>query len=273
MAVSLTFAPGVCMKIANKLSVTILVIALVGVPQLLARSEGYLAASDFDVMSILQPAPTIGSIRYETDRQIFRQTRALQDTPRWAMAVNDVHTDTTSLMHDFSCAVGVNLTTGAAPALAQLLDRASTDTRYQTSSAKDRFKRLRPFLIDQGPICEPRIDVAGTFDYPSGHTTLGWTWATILAELVPERAQQILSRGRAYGESRIVCGVHNASAVEAGRLSAASTLSVVRASVDYQRDFRLAKDEMSGLKRTLSSPSTEVCAEEQNLVNMDILKN
>jgi acid phosphatase (class A) len=90
---------------------------------------------------------------------------------------------------------------------------------------------------------------------------------------VPERAQQILSRGRAYGESRIVCGVHNASAVEAGRLSVAATLSVVRASGDYQRDFRLAKDEMNGLKQTLSSPSPEVCTAEQNLVNMDILKN
>jgi acid phosphatase (class A) len=30
----------------------------------------------------------------------------------------------------------------------------------------------------------------------------------ILAELAPERATPILNRGRAYGESRVVCGVH-----------------------------------------------------------------
>jgi acid phosphatase (class A) len=261
------------MKQTAKLLAALLLLSFAGASQLVARSEGYVKVGDFDLMPVLQPAPSVGSIRYEMDRQVFRQTRSLQDTPRWTMAVNDVHTDTTSLMHDFSCAVGLNLSVDAAPALTRLLSRASTDTRNQTNSVKDRFKRLRPFLIDQGPICEPASDVAGTFDYPSGHTTLGWTWATILAELVPERAQEILSRGRAYGESRIVCGVHNASAVEAGRLSAASTLSVVRASAEYQSDFRLAQEEMRDLKRTLSAPSPEICSTNQKLVNMNILKN
>ena len=45
---------------------------------------------------------------------------------------------------------------------------------------------------------------------------MGWAWALILSELAPDRADAILARGLAYGESRAVCGVHYASDVEAG---------------------------------------------------------
>ena len=47
----------------------------------------------------------------------------------------------------------------------------------------------------------------------------------ILAELEPDRASDILVRARAYGESRVVCGVHNASAVEGGRIIAAAMVA------------------------------------------------
>jgi acid phosphatase (class A) len=38
-----------------------------------------------------------------------------------------------------------------------------------------------------------------------------------MAELAPDGATEILVRARAFGESRLVCGVHNLRAVEAGR--------------------------------------------------------
>jgi acid phosphatase (class A) len=44
--------------------------------------------------------------------------------------------------------------------------------------------------------------------YPSGHTAIGLAWALILCELFPENANLILDRGRAFGESRVVCNVH-----------------------------------------------------------------
>jgi membrane-associated phospholipid phosphatase len=31
--------------------------------------------------------------------------------------------------------------------------------------------------------------------YPSGHASIGWAWALALAELVPDRANAIFSRG------------------------------------------------------------------------------
>jgi acid phosphatase (class A) len=186
------------------------------------------------------------------------------------MAIGDVQTDNASMMRDFSCAVGLSLTPGTAPLLSRLLSKASADTAAQTHAAKELFRRPLPFTIDSGPICEPATDVEKGFDYPSGHTTRGWTWASVLAELLPDRALQILARGRAYGESRIVCGVHNASAVEAGRISAEATLMEVRATSDYRRDLETAREEINRLKTLRSAPPVQQCTAEERLVHMNI---
>lgn len=239
-----------------------------------SQARGYLAPEAFDILAVLPPAPEKGDPRYDADRQIFRQTRALVGTPRWEMATNDVRTGQADLMRDFSCALGVNLTPQNAPRVEALVARARIDTGRATGIAKDHYRRLRPFQIDRGNICQPASEIAGSFDYPSGHTTLGWTWAMLLAELAPDRATRILARGRAYGESRIVCGVHNASAVEGGRLSAAATLSAVRASPEFQSDFAAARAELASLRAsgTAGTPDATRCALEASLVTQPIFR-
>ena len=166
-------------------------------------ATGYLAPGAFDILTVLPPAPKPGDARATADRAIFRATRSLQDTPRWQMAVNDVDETPRALMRDFSCAADIVLTPANAPRTTELIERAVHDTARETSIAKNFYKRQRPFRIDAGAICQPASDLPTTsYDYPSGHTTRGWTWATLLSQIVPARASQILSRGRAYGESR-----------------------------------------------------------------------
>ena len=181
-----------------------------------ADRAGYLAPGSFDILPILEPAPVKGDARYDADRRIFRATRRLLDTPRGALAVNDVQRAPDAMLADFACALGASLTPNQLPRTVAVIERASVDTNAQKDRAKDFYKRTRPLFIDRGPACQPRAKLAKTFDYPSGHTTGGWTWALILADLAPERATAILARGRAFGQSRAICGAHNASAVEAG---------------------------------------------------------
>jgi acid phosphatase (class A) len=58
--------------------------------------------------------------------------------------------------------------------------------------------------------------------YPSGHATRGLAYAAVLAELVPERREALLERGRQVGVDRVIGGVHWPSDIEAGqRLGAA----------------------------------------------------
>ncbi len=233
-----------------------------------AGPSGYLATGAFDVRQVLPPAPVPGDPRAEADRAEFRALRKLEGTPRWAMATNDVRLSATDLGRDFSCSLGIALTPQDAPRTVALLRRAGIDTGRQTNAAKNFYRRPRPYHNDPGPVCEPVAELADSFDYPSGHTTLGWTWATILARLAPDRATAILARGRAFGESRAVCGAHNLSAVENGFLSASATLDAVAQAPAFQADLADAQREINALRADPKTqrPDPAACAAEAALV-------
>jgi acid phosphatase (class A) len=231
-----------------------------------AKPQGYLADGAFDILQVLPPAPTKGDARYAADRKVFKQTRKMIGTPRYQLATSDADFRQPALMRDFSCAVGVSLTPEDAPKTQALVDRAMIDTGSQMVRAKNFYKRLRPFKIDQGEICQPKSDLGDSYDYPSGHTTLGWTWAEILTDLLPERATQIGARGRAYGDSRFICGAHNMSAVEGGKLLAGATMTVIRTTPAYQADAAAARAELRGLIADPATPKPTGCDAEAKLI-------
>jgi acid phosphatase (class A) len=248
----------------------VLAVLVFALPGAAGPKIGYLKPGAIDVLAVLPPAPVPGDPRYDSDRAIFQKTRKLIGTPRWEMATNDAQYGDAAMLHDFSCAAGVTLTPKNAPKLSALLDRAGRDTQKQTNLAKNTYKRLRPFQIDDGEICQSKDDLTNSFDYPSGHTTGGWTWAMVLSDVLPARATAILARGRAYGESRIVCGAHNASAVEAGRLSATVTLEAVRSTAAYRKDVKAARAEMRALLKSRQARKPQACEAEAALVSQSI---
>lgn len=234
-------------------------------------AEGYLAPGAIDLLAILPPAPVKGEIRYQTDRRVFRAMRRLIGTTRWDYAIRDVPTTSADVMRDFSCAAGLPLSPEALPATYRLLANADTDTRRANNLAKDHYRRLRPFLIDHGDYCDKSKDIATSYDYPSGHTTRGWTQGLVLAGLIPERATPILRRARAYGESRLVCRVHNASAVEAGRVGATATMSAVRETAGFQADLAAARAELQAARTTLPPLDPAKCADEERVLGPSVL--
>lgn len=248
----------------------IAIIALAPALLIAQARSGYLPSGTIDITKILLPAPTTGDARYDADRKIFKATRRWVGTPRWDLATADVGTKVENMGHDFSCAVGVTLTPQDAPKTFALIAKAGVDTGTQSGAAKDYFKRLRPFQIDQGRICQPAEQLKNSFDYPSGHTTWGWTWGSLLAELAPDRATAIMARARAFGESRIVCGVHNASAVEAGRITSAATLTAVHAQPAFQADLAAARAELNALRADPATPKPQQCGAEAALVAQSI---
>ena len=248
------------------------------VPVLLAAAgaqaptpQGYIAPGAIDLPRILPPAPVKGDIRYETDRKVFRAMQHRVGSPRWAYATSDVKYDTPSMLKDFSCAAGVVLSEQGVPATFRLLSMASVDTSRANNAAKEYWQRLRPFWIDRGKTCEGLDTLGRSFDYPSGHTTKGWTLGLILAELLPDRVGPILSRARAYGESRIVCGVHNASAVEAGRLGATATMTAVRVTPAFRADLEAARIELAQARLVQPRPDATQCAADDAVLGPSVL--
>jgi acid phosphatase (class A) len=230
------------------------------------KAAGYLvpgAAKEF--LTVIPPSPHTGDVRHEYDHSIFRATRSLEGTPRWKLAQQDSTSSTNGLLQGFSCAMGLELTSQNAPRLAGLLTRLSADSGTVVGSLKGEYKRSRPFLSESGNICIARSpDLVDSYDYPSGHATIGWLAGLVLAEMAPDRTGPILTRARAYGESRVVCGVHTASAVDAGRTLASAILVALQSSQTYRDDFAAAKKEVEALRKSASQESS-TCAAERSL--------
>ena len=239
--------------------------ALMGVvaPAQTPSFAGYLGPDRApEMVKILPPVPSDGSPQDLADRAIFRSTRALKGSPRWVMAKNDVDTTIPAMLRDFSCAAGVALTEANAPRLRALLIKMSVDLRPAVDGPKVFFQRKRPFQVDEGDVCvENTQSLAGSADYPSGHATWAWAIGLILAEIEPSRATQVLNRARAFGESRVVCGVHNASAVSAGRTDGAALIAALHGDAVFRSDLDAARTEMTG-HRGAPAPGVEMCEAE-----------
>lgn len=216
-----------------------------------------------DSLALLPPPPAEGSPRAAADLETYRATRALRDTPRWRLATQDAELRFPAAAATFQCALGAPVTAERTPHLNMVLRRTLADAGLATYRAKDHYNRTRPFVAMKESSCsaaeEPRLVKDGS--YPSGHAALGWAWGLVLASVAPERADALLQRAYAFGQSRVICGVHWQSDVEAGRLVAAATVARLHADPVFRAQMAAAGEEVTrGLSK--NAPAQASCAAE-----------
>lgn len=144
-----------------------------------------------------------------------------------------------------------------------LLHRSFTDAIISTLKAKSQYKRIRPFVVHNTSTCSPgwEIELRKDGSYPSGHSAIGWTWALILSEIDPEHGDAILSRGRAFGESRLACNVHWQSDVNAGQFMASAVVARLHTSPAFLADINAAKAEIAAARKKGLKPARNCAAE------------
>jgi acid phosphatase (class A) len=154
----------------------------------------------------------------------------------------------------FSCAAGVTLSAETTPTIHTLMRRAAADLSLSTNAVKAAFQRERPFMSNGAPICTPDWEAVlrGNGSYPSGHSATGFGIGLVLAEVFPDRASALVARGRAYGQSRVVCNVHWLSDVEEGRVIAAATVARLHADPGFAADLARAREEAAALPRAVA---------------------
>ena len=217
----------------------------------LGTLQGYLDPKAIpNSLALIPPPPAPGSAALALDEEIARNTFALRNTPRFALAAADFDLKLPHFVNDFSCALNAQITKEDCPYLYNLLCRSFSDIGMSTYAAKNYYKRARPFQQNGEPLAVPeaRSFLEKDPSYPSGHTALGWGFALILSELAPERADEILARGRAFGESRIVCNHHWFSDVVWGRAMGAATVARLHADPTFRADIEAARAEMTAIR-------------------------
>jgi acid phosphatase (class A) len=222
------------------------------------RAAGYLA-KPLDSAALLPRPPADGSAAQALDMQIDLADLALQGTDRWKLAGSDADLSFPHAAGVFSCALDAPVTPSDIPRLYKMLQRVATDAGASTRTAKDRYRRPRPFMLNHAPTCFPAADDAlrTSGSYPSGHTAIGWAWALVLTEASPGQGEAILARGRAFGESRLVCNVHWDSDVIEGLFMGAATVARLHAEPEFLADLEAAKAELTAARAKNLPPQSD----------------
>jgi acid phosphatase (class A) len=223
--------------------------------------RAYLAAPGVSHTDFIA-APRAGSVEEKADRSYFRETRGLEKSARWPLAVSD---SGRGILKAFSCAAGIALDNENASALVTLLSRYRTDLINATRIA-EAARTPRPYERDKGAVCIADKPLATAIGTPAIQSAWGWTVAMLISEGLPDRTAQLMARGRAYGESAAVCGFASASEVRGGRDLAAAMLARARGEPAFRDDVEKARAQLAALRNSGTAPVPTDCgAEAQQL--------
>lgn len=227
-------------------------------------APGYLNPADLPLrLALLGAPPKPDSAALARDEEARRAALALRGTAREALAATDAELSFPGPANTFSCAMGTQISEKTTPHLYTLMQRTLTDAGGSTYAGKNAYNRTRPFVVHDEGTCrkdmEPLLRTDGS--WPSGHSAAGWAWGLILGEVNPARATELMTRGLAYGQSRVICNAHWQSDVDAGRIMGAATVASLHSNPAFLKDLAAAKKEIQAAQKAGNTP-TENCAAE-----------
>lgn len=212
----------------------------------------FLQEGDVPNSYLLLPAPPdANSITFLNDQARYAWGKTQRNTERGAVASADANVEGNGVPAAFSEAFGVEICEDTPEILKLVIGMREDAGDLGTREAKNYYNRQRPFSFYDEMTCNPaqQEELSTNGSYPSGHTSIGWATALVLAEINPERQNEILKRGYEMGESRVICGYHFQSDVDAGRITGAVTVARLHADPAFQEQLAKAKAEFKKLKK------------------------
>ncbi len=202
-----------------------------------------------DSLKLDPPPPARGSIDEKRDIAAQKAAIKLQGTPRFALAARDADLTSAQATGAFSCAAGMTISASTTPKIDTLMRRLTRDYGFASVPTKLKYGRTRPFVINGKPTCTPKseAELKANGSYTSGHAGIGWGWGLVLAEVFPDRAAEVVVRGRAFADSRRVCNVHWLSDTEQGQVVASAVFARLHAEPAFRADVDAAREEAKAL--------------------------
>lgn len=181
---------------------------------------------------------------------------------QWGREMREYQTVSEQALYDESASLddvyegilGVKLTEETTPEIMLLLQRAISDAHAANKKVKDEYKRVRPFAQFKEESLKPEEDEeeAGTYSYPSGHSSRGWMSAFVFATIAPELAEDLFCRAREYALNRVICGHHWKTDVDASLMLSAGLFSTIVCTNAYQAQLVKARAEYKAIKEGLA---------------------
>jgi acid phosphatase (class A) len=216
------------------LTVAILALSLTG-PAL--ADTTFASRASVDLVRVLPPPPSEGSDAQKRDLQAVLDAQAKRSPEQTAQKESDL-----TVFNQFASVLGSGFSAQNLPKTAVFFGHGYDDAIDILGAAKAKWKRPRPFLAS--PEVHPAGERPKSASYPSGNSLLGYLYAILLADILPEKRDAIFAKGLDIGDARVVAGVHYPTDVAAGRLAAVEIVNALTRSPAYRAEFEAAKAEL-----------------------------
>jgi acid phosphatase (class A) len=206
-----------------------------------AAVSKFLSPGDLDPATLLPPPPRDDAPAAVEGRAELHRIAAARTAERLEQAKHD---DEVEDIRSIADVFGPAFSLERFPATARLFADLRNEDSLAAKQAKAYFKRERPFLNDKAlDVCDDGHDRQNS--YPSGHATMGYAAAAVLANLMPGNAQVILARASDYAESRLYCGVHYRADIEAGQVLGNVMVARLMTKPAFQAELEAARAELT----------------------------
>ena len=199
-----------------------------------------------NLLQIMPAPPSFESAEFANDvvRYGWGKQQRL-DPERLDMAVADAEWfDHTKVYLRWKDAFGLEISPAETPEIWKLLEASLATTDPMNHETKDFYLRQRPFerFGDDMPTDEEE-KVRGRGSYLSGHCMCGWVISLVLAQVAPERANQLFIRGLEYGDSRVIVGAHWQSDIDASLTAGSIGFCALQGCEEFVAQMKKAQQE------------------------------
>ncbi|HVY34982.1 MAG TPA: phosphatase PAP2 family protein [Caulobacteraceae bacterium] len=206
----------------------------------------FLQPGELDASLVLPPPPAADSPQARSELAELHTLEGSRSPARLAQAQHDAEVENVTAIAEV---LGPALNLDQRPATAKLFADLRAEDELAASAAKAYFHRLRPWAADAALGASPALAQcdkgAPNSSYPSGHATMGFAAGAVLAQLMPGQAQAVLARASDYAYSRVVCGVHYRSDIEAGHVLATALVAKLMTKPAFTAELEAARAELA----------------------------
>jgi acid phosphatase (class A) len=205
-------------------------------------ATGYLPAGKPDPVELLAAPPEANS--HEQAADLAAVQAAFKNRTKADEGLAKSEKEVT--FYTFAPVIGPVLDVEKLPKTTALFEKVAKDNKQTIDAGKDHWKRVRPYELDPTLL---HGDKEPSPSYPSGHSTRGTVYALLLAELFPDKRDDILKYGREIGWLRVVTGKHYPTDIYAGRVLGQAIVRQLHANPEFEHDFAAAKAEIAAISK------------------------
>ncbi|MCI1679578.1 MAG: phosphatase PAP2 family protein [Ewingella americana] len=202
------------------------------------EAKPFVTSKEVDLSKYLPAPPADDSAQTKAEIKELLAIQASRTPEQEKAAIADAQEN----VWRFADVMGPEFTAEKLPKVAALFDRIVATEDVVDGSAKKFFNRSRPYMVDEQ--IHPLLKKSKSGSWPSGHSTVGYLMATVLADMVPEKRNELFTRAAGYAENRLVAGFHYRSDTVMSRTGAALIAQKMAEQPEFQTEFDAAKTEL-----------------------------